>query len=52
MVGLFSNLQNNLADMLAALHELVRFSSIFQGKAGCDEGLDLSVFNQRPDVSV
>jgi hypothetical protein len=52
MSSLLSNRQNNFADMLAALHQIVRFRSIFQGKAGCDEGLDFSAFDQRPDVSV
>ena len=30
---------------------LVRFDNICQGKAGRDEGLDLSAFDQRPDLS-
>jgi hypothetical protein len=46
---LTGNRQNNLADVFAALHQFVRFGGIFQGKTGCDEGFDLSAFDQRPD---
>jgi hypothetical protein len=48
-INSFSNRQNNLADVFAALHQFVRFGGIFQGETSSDEGFNLSAFDQRPD---
>jgi hypothetical protein len=47
---LLGDRQNNLADMFAALHQSMRFSNIFQWKAGRDEGFNLFAFDQRPEA--